>query len=693
MRRLRTAWAIGSASVIALASLGLASPAQALIDVKPARTWGIGPDATTTASVGNPRVLAILPVGDRIFVGGTFDSVLDPRGVSYPVKNLAVFSATTGAADLTFRATANNTVTSLASDGSRLFVGGTFGTVNGVARNGLAAVETATGALTSWSPGVSSGQVDTLAYSAGSVYAGGNFASTLGSTGVSKAFAAKINASSGAVDTQWLAAPNDRVRALNVAADGSGRLFIGGDFTSVSGKSGTNKLAAVALAAPGAVDAAFRAGPTNGTSYSPVYDLTSDATRVYSASAGGGGACAGLSAATGSALWGAHSNGNMQSVRLLDGLLYCGGHYGGSGSFMGQTRNKLAAVVASTGALTSFAPRIDSSQGPWALATAPGRLYMGGDFSTVSGVPQPHFAVFVDSAFRSAPQPPAYVQSQPGNGFVNLSWAPPSSDGGSQVTKYKVYRSTTPGGQQLTRSPLVSLSKATFTYRDAAVANGTKYYYVVVATNAYGASDPSNEAGATPSSSATVTAPSAPTSVSATSLPGQNHISWNPPLSTGGSPVTSYRVYRGTTAGGSKAPVATVQTTSFDDAQGLVAGTAYYYAVAAISQVGEGQRSAEVAATAEIGKPGPAVLTVQASTGPSAVLQWTIPADGGSPITKYVILRDSIRLVTLSATSAGGPTSYTDRSVTSGTTYMYQIRAANAAGNGQLSQKVTVTIP
>lgn len=285
--RVRMLWVASVASLVVTAGVVQVPAAQAAIDSKPARTWGVGPASATPASSGTPRVLAILPLGDRIFVGGTFESVIDPAGVSYPVKNLAVFSATTGAADLTFRGSANAAVTSLTTDGSRVYLGGSFTSVNGVPRRGLAALDAGTGALAAWEPSASAGQVDALAYSGGWVYAGGNFDAITGSNGlISQRFAAKVSAASGAVDSGWAVAPDDRVRALNVAANGSGRLYLGGDFTTVSGRTGTNRLASVLLASPGSVDTTFRAGPTNGTGYAPIFDLTSDANRVYAASAG-----------------------------------------------------------------------------------------------------------------------------------------------------------------------------------------------------------------------------------------------------------------------------------------------------------------------------------------------------------------------------------------------------------------------
>jgi fibronectin type 3 domain-containing protein len=670
-----------------------ALPGQAAGDA-PTRTWGIGPASTTSASVGAPRVLAILPVGDRVYVGGTFDSVIDTSGVSHPVKNLAVFSASTGMADLSFRATTNSTVTSLASDGgSTLYVGGTFRTVNGQSRSGLAAVDTGSGALKGWAPGITgSGQVDALAFAGGAVYAGGNFDGIAGSNATSQPFLAKMDGASSLVDATWRAAPAGRVRALNVAADGSGRLIVGGDFTSVSAAPRTSWLAAVTLAGAGAVDGTFIAGPTNQGRGAPVYDLTSDASRVYVGAGGSGGACAALDARTGTAVWSDHANGNVVAVRLTGGRLYCGGHFAGTASFAGMDRQKLAAVDPGTGAVTSFAPNINSSLGVWSLGTGDGHLCLGGDFSKVAGVLQPHFAMFSFGAPATVPQPPADPVAQAGDGVVHLSWSAPSSDGGSSLRKYKLYRSTTPGGEKLTRTPLATLSDTEHSYDDTAVSNGTTYYYVVVATNSVGASPPSEEVSATPGGSTSATPPSAPQAVVASNPPGSVHLEWNPPSSNGGASITSYRVYRGTSPGGEvrTTPVGTVSSTSFDDVDNLSAGTTYYYVVAAVNSAGEGALSAEVSATVAPGVPGRPELSGVAIPGPATQLSWTIPPDGGTPITKYVIVRDGVRLTTLAAT-ASGPTAYTDTAVSSGTTYAYQVRAVNAEGNGKLSDKVTVT--
>ena len=676
---------------LALGTLSVSpGTAQAEVIATPARTWGIGPAAATSASVGVPRVSAIQPIGDRIFVAGTFSSILDPSGTSYPTKNLAVFSASTGAADLSFLGTSNNTITSMTTDGlGTLYLGGTFGTVNGSVRKGLAALDASTGALLPWSPSVvAPGQVDAVTYSGGSVYAAGNFAGISSSSGTSGPFLAKLDASSGEVDTAWTPAPNDRVRTVHVPAADPTRLFVGGDFTSMSTKTGTNKVAALWTTGAGDVDATFRAGPTNAGAYAPVIDLTSDGSRVYTASAGSGGACGALDILSGASRWSAHSNGNMQSVRLLGGQLYCAGHYGGTGSFMGQVRNKLAAVDPATGALLPFAPNVDSSQGPWAMAADATRLYLGGDFSQISGVAQPHFAMFLDSTITGAPQPPAGLQAGPGNNVVRLSWSAPSSDGGSALTKYKIYRSLTPGGQNLSKAALATVGKATRSYDDTTAVNDTTYYYTVVAINGLGSSPAATEASARPSDAYGVVPPGAPTYVTATTPAGYNALQWNPPSDNGGAPVTGYEVFRATTPGGQdlSSPIATVTATSFKDVTDVVAGVTYYYRVKAVNPAGAGAASSEVAATLMPGTPGPPVLSGERTTATTVQLSWTVPPDGGSTITKYSVLRDGVRVANLTAKTGALPTGWTDLNAPSGSP-VYQVRAANAYGNGQLSNR------
>lgn len=63
------------------------------------------------------------------------------------------------------------------------------------------------------------------------------------------------------------------------------------------------------------------------------------------------------------------------------------------------TQRKLFAVSLATGNVTSWAPRLNSILGVFTEATDPasGDLWVGGDFTTVNGVNQPHVSVFRNS--------------------------------------------------------------------------------------------------------------------------------------------------------------------------------------------------------------------------------------------------------------------------------------------------------
>ena len=62
---------------------------------------------------------------------------------------------------------------------------------------------------------------------------------------------------------------------------------------------------------------------------------------------------------------------------------------------------------------------------------------------------------------------------------VNLSWAAPTSNGGSAVTGYRIYRSTSTG----TETFLVAVGLVT-SYNDKATTAGVRYFYKITAINA-----------------------------------------------------------------------------------------------------------------------------------------------------------------------------------------------------------------
>jgi len=93
----------------------------------------------------------------------------------------------------------------------------------------------------------------------------------------------------------------------------------------------------------------------------------------------------------------------------------------------------------------------------------------------------------------TAPAAPTLTTATAGNGSVALTWTTPA-DGGSQLTGYEVWRSTTTGSEAFHVAVPVQNG-----YTDSTnVTNGTTYFYQVKAVNAVGPGPLSNELSATP---------------------------------------------------------------------------------------------------------------------------------------------------------------------------------------------------
>ncbi|MDE1862851.1 MAG: fibronectin type III domain-containing protein, partial [Thaumarchaeota archaeon] len=294
------------------------------------------------------------------------------------------------------------------------------------------------------------------------------------------------------------------------------------------------------------------------------------------------------------------------------------------------------------------------------------------------------------SISESAPSAPTGLTANPGNATVSLSWSAPSSDGGSAITGYNIYRGTASGGE----TKYSSVSSSQTAYNDTSVTNGIKYYYEVTAVNAVGESARSGEASATPQTGAT--APSAPTSLTGTPGNGTVSLSWTAPSSNGGSAITGYNVYRGTASGGEgSTPVKTgITSTSYTDT-GLTNGVTYYYTVKAVNSVGTSPASNEVGATPTVPSTAPGSPTGLVAAGGNAQisLSWSAPSsDGGSAITGYNVYRGTASGgETKYSSVSSSQTAYNDTSVTNGIKYYYEVTAVNAVGESARSGEASAT--
>lgn len=305
--------------------------------------------------------------------------------------------------------------------------------------------------------------------------------------------------------------------------------------------------------------------------------------------------------------------------------------------------------------------------------------------TAVNGIGEGPFSNEVSATPLAPPTPPGAPQNlraTAGDATVTLEWSAPTNSGGSPISRYNVYQGTTSGGE--TFRSWVAGDVLTFT--DTGLANGKEYFYKVTAVNDAGEGPVSNEASATPQSTDTV--PGAPQDLSATPGDGTVTLIWNAPASDGGSPITNYKILRGT-APGDESEVATVADVRTFTDTGRDNGVRYYYQVTAKSAIGDGPPSNEVSATPATTPDPPE--DVRALAGDARItIQWSGPGfNGGAPVTNYRIYRGTTSGGTSLYKTVGAVDSYSDEGLTNGVTYYYVVSAVNRVGEGTLSNEVS----
>jgi hypothetical protein len=193
------------------------------------------------------------------------------------------------------------------------------------------------------------------------------------------------------------------------------------------------------------------------------------------------------------------------------------------------------------------------------------------------------------------PGTPTGVTATAGNSAATVTWSAPTDNGTAAVTGYRV--TTYAGGAVVKTDTLVG--QAT-TAAIGGLTNGTAYTFTVAAINAVGRSAES-PASAPVTPVTPITVPGAPTGVAATAGNASATVTWTAPASTGGAPITGYRVT--VRSGGVVIKTVTVTTPAANvTVTGLTNNTAYTFTVAAINVAGTGAESA--ASTAVTPKPG-----------------------------------------------------------------------------------------
>ena len=252
------------------------------------------------------------------------------------------------------------------------------------------------------------------------------------------------------------------------------------------------------------------------------------------------------------------------------------------------------------------------------------------------------------------PLPPVNFNASPGNQSIDLSWEAPSFDGGSPITGYKVYiLDIVSYSNNITIN--IESTKTSLTIDKInnsigtliSLRNGTLYNVTIKALNDAGEGysneynivtelyDKLLEVYVTPR-----TLPNAPVSVNAVAGPDVGDISLNWSAvgvgntiiqDNGGSEVTEYRIYRGTTY------VDKSIGTNYK-VKGLANGTSYTFTVKAFNAAGEGSgKDSNSVSTFDIPSLPTLTATSDTSSEGTVNLSWQVDNNGGTDIQKYKV--------------------------------------------------------
>ena len=545
-----------------------------------------------------------------IYAGGTFGNALPPgtpAGTTtgeVPRTYLAAFNSTTGALITSFDPTITYSgsnahpgifAMALSPDGSTLYVGGIFSSVNGVARSNLAAFSTSTGALTSWDP-TTGAEVRSIAPSpSGSeIYIGGAFGAMDSKT---RTFAAAVNNTTGGL-LPWAPVLDSSVYALAVTPDDS-QVLLGGYFQHINGVA-QNSAGAVDTVT-GTTNVPWGPGnfiPHNSGCQSSVKDIVISGGTAYFADEGNGGGCfdgdwALTLGSTDTLLWQSPCLGATQALEVVNGFLFKGSHAhdcawipGGWPEVRMADGTRLPWHLLdqslSTGQIGHWTPNTNVGDasvwqgtdglGPHAMATDGSQLFVGGDFTTVNNKPQSGIAIFPQGKDSTAPTNPTVAPTVTSTvAGVDTVTFPATSSKDVGTLEYRIFRD---GGT----SPIATLTatswpepgdQPTLRYEDTGLTPGSSHTYT------YQAYDGSKYTAKSPASAAVTVSSTTPAqNYEQTVLSNDPSFLWqlNDSGSTAAdaSPNGFNGIYEPGTTQGAAGPFAGQTATSFDGQSGIV---------------------------------------------------------------------------------------------------------------------------
>ncbi|KAK7113116.1 hypothetical protein V1264_012463 [Littorina saxatilis] len=283
---------------------------------------------------------------------------------------------------------------------------------------------------------------------------------------------------------------------------------------------------------------------------------------------------------------------------------------------------------------------------------------------------------------------------------VTLTWKKPSREGGAPITSYVVEKRE---GKAASWTRVADTGFATHVFNVDGLIEGYEYFFQVRAKNTSGVGEPATmKSPVIPSKKKDKpSAPEGPLECSG-STEDSITLSWQPPASNGGSPLTGYVIEKSDVRRpkwvrvGKFSPDETSATVS-----SLLENVGYFFRVMAENKVGLSpalENELPFKPKSQFGvpsRPQAPVKTLQI-TRDSATIQWQPPtSDGGSPLTGYVVERreDGHRGWMYCGRTDADVTIQTSAALTENTQYYYRIYAENKYGRSEPLESEFPVVP